>query len=507
MLDSLAKKWRRSARESYEDPAPPEGMTPLSASLEENIIAIRQAAANSGDLVIKRLTTAGAEVALLMTEGMFSLTAFALLLAQTLPNLKDCSGPEEVLEWVRRYSILGADQGEVRTREEVFRLMMSGFVLLLVDGRAVGINLGMQGFSFRGIGEPNSEVNERGSREGFVEPLRINLTLVRRRMKSPNLCFEFIQVGGKVKTDAALIYLSDMVSGRLLRQIRSRLSQVNMDVVLETGYLSPYLEQGPLSIFSGVGSTERPDTLCGKLSEGRVGIMLDGTPFVLVVPYLFTEHFQSFDDYAHRPYYASFIRLLKYISFLFTILLPGGYVAMANFHPELFPEVLLYNVARNELKTPFPLMMEAVIIFFIYEIMREAGLRLPRPVGHAVSIVGALVIGDAAVTAGIIGAPMVMIVALTAISSFVVPSLYEPVTVLRFAFILIGGMTGLFGITVGLAVVILNLCSLVSLGVSDTAGAAPFVPYSMRDIFIRAGWKTLEKKQLNVEDLPGEELK
>ena len=158
------------------------------------------------------------------------------------------------------------------------------------------------------------------------------------------------------------------------------------------------------------GTTERPDTLVAKICEGRVAVLVDGTPFALITPYLFNENFQSIDDYTHRPYYATFIRFLKYAAFFLTILLPGAYVARATFDPELFPNALLFNIATSEESTPFPLMFEALIIHFIYELMREAGLRLPRPIGHAVSIVGALVIGDAAVTAGLIGAPMVMVV-------------------------------------------------------------------------------------------------
>ena len=220
------------------------------------------------------------------------------------------------------------------------------------------------------------------------------------------------------------------------------IAKVKMDVLLESGYIQPFLDSGPVSIFSGVGYTERPDTLCAKVAEGRIGILVDGTPYALVVPYLFNEHFQSFDDYADRPYFATFTRWLKYISFFIATLLPGLFVAIGTYHLELFPTPMLYNLAVAESSQPFSLMVEALVIHFIYELMREAGLRLPKPIGHVVGIIGGLVIGDAAVKAGIISSPMIMVVALTAISSFVIPQLYEPMTILRFLFIVVGNSGG-----------------------------------------------------------------
>ncbi|MEG2597361.1 MAG: spore germination protein, partial [Oscillospiraceae bacterium] len=231
---------------------------------------------------------------------------------------------------------------------EVFKMAMSGFVVVIIDGIAKGIALGAQGFSFRSISEPSGEVNERGSREGFTEPIKINMSLVRRRIKSDKLKFEMFQLGEQSQTDACLIYKTDVVSQELLREIRKRMGQIKMDVVLDTGYLQPFLEGKALSLFSEVGVTERPDTICAKIMEGRVAIMLDGTPYVLIVPYLFNENFQSFDDYAHRPYFATFIRLLKYFSFFLTIYLPGIYVAFATFHPEALPHALLFNIASSE---------------------------------------------------------------------------------------------------------------------------------------------------------------
>lgn len=476
----------------------------LTGDLLEDLVELRTAGQNTQDLVIREFTTCGIKAALVLCEGMFDLTALGQLVMQPLTalDLPDPT-PQALLECVRHDILLAIDQSEVYTVGEVYRFIVSGFGVLLIDGATSGVAMAMQGFAYRSIGEPTEEVNLRGSREGFTEPLRINMSMIRRRIKSPALRFEQMTVGSKSKTDIFLVYMNDVVSVDLLNDIKRRLSSINIEMVLDTGYLQPFLERRPLSVFSGIGTTERPDTACAKISEGRVVVLMDGTPVALVVPYLFNEHFQSFDDYAMSPYYATFIRIIKYFSFFLTILLPGLYVAIGSFHPELLPRELLYNVAASVQKTPFSMMTEALIIHGMYEIMREAGLRMPRPVGHAVSIAGGLVIGDVAVQAGLIATPMIMVVALTAISSFVVPSLYEQVTILRFSFILIGGGLGLFGISVGLVVVMCNLCAVSSGGAPVTSPASPARLYSMRDIIIRWSWKGLSKRTMAIQSVPG----
>ncbi len=485
-----------------------EAQTRLKRDLLENMVKIRSLAQNTADLQDRQIEVSGVRVSILMCEGMVNLSQFGESMVKPLSRLelKDADG-EAVAEWVSRNTALSGDQKEFFTYDELFTFLMAGFVVLLIDGVDRGIACGMQGYSFRSVSEPSTEMNITGSREGFVEPIRINLTMIRRRIRSPSLRFELLPVGSKSRTDVCLVYLTDTADPKLVEAVKQKLGRVSADLILSQGYLKPYLEGRPLSPFSTVGTTERPDTLCAKVNEGRIAILVDGTPFALIVPYLFSEHFQSMDDYSYRPYYGSFLRLLKYLSFLISVFLPGLYVAITIFSPEMLPDTLLYNIATSEQQTPFSMMTEALVIHLIYEIMREAGLRLPRPVGHAVSIIGALVIGDAAVTAGIIGSSMVMVVALTALSSFVVPSLYEPAAVLKFVFILIGGTWGLFGISVGMVLLLANLCALESFGIPITAPTSPCAGADFRDNFWRSSWEKLGKLRLRVQDLPGSRLK
>lgn len=478
----------------------------LTPSLQEKLVELRRQVDNSEDLVIRRFTASGVAMAVVGYETMFNLQTMTQLVLQPLTKVQlDQPDPQLLLEWIRHDAVLGMEQNEVYTYGELFKMAMSGFIVMLVDGVTQAIAVGVQGYNFRSVSEPSSETNVRGSHEGFVEPVRINISLVRRRIKSTELKFEKMTLGERSSTDIYLVYMRDVVSEEMLLAIRRKLGRAKLNIVLNSGYLQPFLEGKPLSFFSGVGTTERPDTLAAKVSEGRIGILVDGTPFALVVPTLFSEYFQSMDDYAYRPYYTVFIRALKYVAFFGSMLLPGTYVGVVTFHPELLPSSLLFNLAASMESTPFPLMFEALFLMLLYEIMREAGLRLPQAVGHAVSIVGGLVIGDVAVRAGLVSTSMVMLVALTAISSFVVPMLYEPLMVLRFIFIIIGGMLGLFGLALAFAALMINLCALDSQGVPITAPVTPFQLYGGRDVLFRESWKYLGRRSLSVGNVPGTE--
>lgn len=479
---------------------------PIGKDLQNNLYCLRRMFGESFDLIIHEMNAGKNSAAIVVCEGMINQLALSeiavkpIVTAENLPENAD-----EQFDYLRKNVFTFVDSKTVYNFSDLLSFVMSGFAAVLIDGSCQCEVVGVQGYERRSVDDSSNEVQERGAREGFTETLKINTTLIRRRLKNPQARFEMITLGKTSKTQIALCYMADRVEPRILTEVRERLERVNLDLVLESGFLQPFLDMKGLSFFTGVGVTERPDVFCAKIGEGRVGVLVDGTPFSLIVPYLFIENFHSFDDYANRPYYAFFIRSLKFISFVISVLLPGIYVAVACFHQELLPADLLYDVALAESKTPFPVMLEALIIHFIYEVMREAGLRMPKNVGHAVSIVGALVIGDAAVTAGLIAAPMLIVVALTAISSFVVPSLYEPVSVLRFAFIIIGGLSGFYGILLAVGLLLVNICSINPYGIPFSAPVSPFEKSAFRDMLIRAGWKNLGKRNMKIQNLSGSE--
>lgn len=483
----------------------------MNYSINEIKLSLQSQFDDSADLSVRVFTLKSAlkiQAAVITMEGLVDKEQLSQSVLNPLLTF-DYGARDSAAVSVIAYSSVMASSDVIKlsSADEIVTYITSGFAVLMIDGAEELYAVGVQGYSFRGVSEPESEVVQRGSREGFTEPLRVNMSMIRRRMKTPDLKFEQMTVGTDSKTQLMICYLQSQVSLDLLNKLKNRLTGCNLETVLASGYLSDYLEDnGSGSLFSGVGISERPDTVCGKLTEGRIAIIVDGTPAVMIVPHLFVEEFQSVDDYSNRTYYAAFIRLMKYLSFFVSVFLPGLYVALAQFHPEYFPTWLLINTSESLAQTPFPVTAEVLAITVVYEIMKEAGLRIPKSLGHAVSIVGALVIGDSAVNAGIISASTLMVVATAAICGYVTSPLYPPIMMLRLLFIVVGGFTGLWGITLATAVVLIGMCAKTSLGVPYLSSLSPFSLRRMRDVFIRAGWRQLSKHTIRVQKFPETEV-
>ena len=483
----------------------------MNYSINEIKFGLQSQFDNSADLSVRVFTLKSVlkiQAAVITMEGLVDKEQLSQSVLNPLLTF-DYGARDSAAVSVIAYSSVMASSDVIKlsSADEIVTYITSGFAVLMINGAEELYAVGVQGYSFRGVSEPESEVVQRGSREGFTEPLRVNMSMIRRRMKTPDLKFEQMTVGTDSKTQLMICYLQSQVSLDLLNKLKNRLSGCNLETVLASGYLSDYLEDnGSGSLFSGVGISERPDTVCGKLTEGRIAIIVDGTPAVMIVPHLFVEEFQSVDDYSNRTYYAAFIRLMKYLSFFVSVFLPGLYVALAQFHPEYFPTWLLINTSESLAQTPFPVTAEVLAITVVYEIMKEAGLRIPKSLGHAVSIVGALVIGDSAVNAGIISASTLMVVATAAICGYVTSPLYPPIMMLRMLFIVVGGFTGLWGITLATAVVLIGMCAKTSLGVPYLSSLSPFSLRRMRDVFIRAGWRQLSKHTIRVQKFPETEV-
>lgn len=477
----------------------------LEKDLEKNAVNVRAIMRNSSDLNIKYAKAGGVKLCILFCEGQTDTNQMANLIFHPINSIGNEKSlePARVMEIMQCELLLAGEQRQVNDYGCLTELIMNGFCVILADGVTHGIAVGIQGFETRSVTEPSTHVNLRGSREGFVEAVRTNMSMLRRRIKSPRLIFKLSTVGSLSNTDVCICYIEGKVSPALLENVEKRLKNIPLTTILEGGYIQPFLEERGTLIFDETGITERPDTLAAKLYEGRVGILVDGTPFALIIPRLFTENFQTLDDYTEKPVYVTIIRVLRCLAFMMSVLLPGFYVALANFHPELIPNSLLLNLAASIQITPYNLLTECILIHVFYEIMREAGLRMPSNLGHAVSIVGGIVIGDIVVSAGLVGAPLVLIVAVSSIASFIVPDLYNSIVVMRFAFILAGGMWGLFGITAVGMLFLLKICSMNPYGIPFTSPVSPFTLRGMRDTVLRMGWRTLAKKDMKISDLNG----
>ena len=290
------------------------------------------------------------------------------------------------------------------------------------------------------------------------------------------------------------MYIEGIVKPGLVDELKQRLGAISTDSVLDSGYVEAYIEDAPYSIFPTVGNSERPDTIASRILEGRAAVIVDGSPYVLTMPMVYIESFQSPEDYYIRPYYASALRVIRVICFLTTILGPALYVAITTFHQELIPTLLLYTMAAGLANVPFPALVEALMMVVTFDILKEAGVRLPKPIGSAVSIVGALVIGQSAVSAGLIGPFMIIVVAITAITSFAVPAQTDSISLMRYIFLLLAGFLGGFGIMMGLLFILTYLVALRSFGVCYLSPIMPLSKQGMKDCFVRMPlWKMVKR--------------
>jgi Integral membrane protein (PIN domain superfamily) len=381
--------------------------------------------------------------------------------------------------------------GEIKTKtsaRDIVDAVLSGSTALLIDGIGEALLLSTIGWEKRAIQEPTSEVVVRGPREGFTETLRTNTALLRRKIRNSNLIFEVMRIGEQTKTDVCIAYIKGIADDNLIMEIKRRLKRIKTDSILESGYIEEFIEDAPFSLFATIARSERPDAVAGKILEGRAAILVAGTPFVLTVPMLFVEIFQSPEDYYARAYYSTLVRWLRYIAFGISLLMPAVYVALTSFHSEIIPPPLLITLTAAREGLPFPVVFEALGMGLLFEILREAGIRLPRSIGQTISIVGALVIGQAVVSAGLVGAPMVIVVASTAIASFVVPVLSDLTAFLRIALTILAGMFGAYGIMIGLLTLLIHLATLRSFGTPYLSPVVPFFGSDFKDVAIRSPW-------------------
>ncbi|KUK32382.1 MAG: Spore germination protein KA [Thermoanaerobacterales bacterium 50_218] len=474
---------------------------PFSADIETNVRKFQRIFGNTGDLSRRDFLLEGeqgVEVVLfyidgLVDKGAISEVVLKPFLFHNLDEEEKRLLPGNAYQLIKTSLITSAEVKEAEKFSELVDLVLVGHVAVFVEGSEKVLAVDVKGWKDRGVEEPESEAFIRGPREGFTETLRTNTALIRRRIKTPNLEFNTITVGEYTKTDVCVVYIRGLTNPDIVREVESRIRRIKTDGILESGYLEDFIEDDYKTPFVLVDRTERPDKVAAGLLEGKVAILVDGTPFALIVPVVFGEILQSAEDYYEGNDY---IRPIRWIALLVALFLPSFYVALTTFHQEMIPPGLALSMAAGREGVPVPAAVEAFMMEITFDFLREAGIRMPRPVGQAIGILGAVVIGQAAVAAGVVSPIMVIVVSLTAICSFLIPNYSASVAIrfLRYIMLLLGGVLGLVGVFWGMMMLLLHLASLRSFGIPYLYPVAPMVSRELRDIFVRTPWWTMDER-------------
>lgn len=371
--------------------------------------------------------------------------------------------------------------------ETIYSQILSGNTVILIDKYDKYLILNTYGPKGRNITEPTSQTTIRGPKDAFTENIELNISQIRKKIKDKSVKIENMSIGSITKTNVAVIYLENIARPEIVNEVMSRLRQITIDGILDSGYIEELIKDNHNSVFPTFLNSEKPDSVVAGLLEGKVAIMVDGSPFVLTAPALFVDFFNVSEDYYHHYIISSMTRIFRGLSLFLSLLVPSTYIALATFHQEMIPTKLLVSITAQREGVPFPVFVEAILMELTFEVLREAGIRMPRAIGPAISIVGALVLGQAAVQAGIFSAVVVIIVSITAISSFAIPnySMANAIRLLRFVLMILSASFGLYGIYIGLIVLYLHLCKLKSIGVPYMSPFSPKLENENKDTIIR----------------------
>ncbi len=467
----------------------------ISSDLDENLHVLRSIYEDCADVVFRPFLINGKmEAYLIFIEGFSNIEEIdASVLAPLMQaDREQYHSTNEMFEKIISVSKVT----QVLTFADCVNQISMGNPVILLEREKLGFAVGLAKWEKRSIEEPQAEMVIRGPREGFIEALGVNTTLLRRKVRSSKLKMKSMEIGRYTQTKVVVAYMEGIADKTLLEEVFHRLKRIDIDGILESGYIEELIEDSPFSPFPQMMNTERPDICVANLLEGRVAILIDGTPSVLIAPTTLYSLLQSNEDYYQGFIFATVMRWLRFIFLLTSLLLPSFYVAVLTYHQEMVPSSLLISMAASREMVPFPALIEALIMEITFEGLREAGIRLPKQMGSAVSIVGALVLGEAALYSGLVSAPMLMVVAFTGIASFTLPRYNFGIVLrmLRFPMIILAGTLGLLGIMIGILMILTHLCTLRSFGVPYLTPMGPMKGRDMKDVLIRAPWWMLNTR-------------
>lgn len=460
----------------------------LSTDLAENKKMLQRVFSGDGTFICREFSSEKPGFASCFAVYFDGLIKNEIVFESVIRPIMETDVPVSSAEMLSQRILFNIDTKVISTAKECFDAMQMGDTVVFLDGCDQAVATNTKGFPVRTPQEPNAEKALLGPREGFTESVMMNVAMIHRRLKTVDFHAEPLSFGTRTQCKGFLCYLGSVANPKILKEVKKRLDKIDMDGVLDANYIVEQISDHPWSLFRTVGVTERPDVVAAGLLEGRIALVLDGTPVVLEMPYIFAETFQVAEDYYQNFWFASIGRLLRFVCYFLSVSVPGIFVSLVSFHQELLPTDLALSVAQARVGVPFPLAVECFLMIVIFEILREASQRLPDSIAQALSIVGAIVIGDAAVSARFIGSTTLIVIAFAGITGLISPRLENSVIVLRFFLLFLGSALGLYGVLFGVLAIILHLMTMKSFGV-------PYLSYffspsvqDQKDILIRAPW-------------------
>jgi hypothetical protein len=472
----------------------------VSNSIESNKKIIMEVLNNSSDIIFREICIEGTShrVLIVYISGMVNedITSNQVLMPLMIES-RNINFENGISISVLSDSILtSAKVREANCFDELILSLFSGETLLFLDKSEQSIIIGSRGGERRSIEDPKTEQTIRGSREGFVEDIETNLVLIRRRVKDPNLVIETFRVGERSQTEISIVYIKGIINNEIPEEIRRRIRQIDTDGIIGSAQIEQFIEKHKWTLLPQVMPTERPDRLAINLFEGRLGIIVDGSPFVSIIPTTFGLFLNSSEDFLERSAFSSFVRLIRYFGFFIATTLPAAYLSLVTFHPGMIPTALVTSITATRAGVPFPIVAEVLMMEFTLDILQEASIRLPKPMGQTIGIVGGLVIGQAVVQAGIVSPIIVIIVAMTAITSFAIPiySLVLSTRIIRILLILASTVLGIYGIGIAWIIGIIHAASLEDFGVRYLGDYSPYKMESIKDTILRAPKNLIYKR-------------
>ncbi len=460
-----------------------------SLSVNEDCIKRLMRAPRNKDLIIREFQTLGKNAFIAFIDGICDSDGVSDLVIKPC-ILHECANgvplEDDALVFIRDSVLFATQTKDADTFSDITREMLSGLCAMFIDGCADTLIIDLRKMPHRAVGRTNNESVVLGSQEGFIENMRTNISLIRKNLHSPALVTEIISIGSVDRLNAAIMYVDGVASENAVSEAKRRLKAITRASVTGTGQIRQLIEDHPLSLFPQILQTERPDRAAAGLTEGQFAILADNSPYALMAPSTIFHFLHASDDTFMRWQYGTFIRFIRMIGIMFSLLLPGTYIALTQFHSHLLPMNLLTSIAEARSNVPFPILGEILIMEFSFYLINEAGTRIPSQIGSALGIVGALILGQAAVAASIISPILIIIVALTGLGNFAVPS-YDfsiAMEIYRLLVLLAGAFLGLFGIVLGCILILASVCSMRSFGSPYCAPLTPWRPHNP-DLFIR----------------------